>query len=91
MSHAGLLFSFIPSLKGKTFVKYPDVRIKSIASVLSENGYESIAFSAYHNRNFDNTTSFFLTHGYDEYETVRSYLTPKDFDDRLVWGVKVAV
>lgn len=86
--HFGLLFSFIPSLKGKVFVKYPDIRIKSIASVLSDNGYESIAFSAYHNRNFDNTTSFFLTHGYDEYETVRSYLTPKDFDDRLDWGVK---
>ena len=86
--HFGTLFSFIPSLKGKTFVKYPDIKINSIANALSSNGYESIAFSAYHNRNFDNTTQFFLTHGYDAYETVRSYLKPTDFEDRFVWGVK---
>ena len=78
----------IPSLKGKAFVKYSDVHIQSLAGVLKQHGYKSIAFSAYGNPNFDNTSQFLLDHGYDAYETVDPYLLPEDHQFRLKWGVK---
>ena len=86
--HFAALFSMIPSIRGKVFVKHKDLRIDSLASVLSDNGYQSIAFAAHANRNFDNLPLFLESHGYDKYETVEPYLLDSDFEDRLDWGVK---
>jgi arylsulfatase A-like enzyme len=86
--HFALLFSTIPSLKGKAFVKYPAVKMQSIASVLHDNGYHTVAFSAHENPDFDNARNFFTQHGYKIYETVQPYLTPDDAQHRLRWGVK---
>lgn len=89
--HFALFFSSIPILSGKTFVKYPSLKTDSIASVLSKNGYKTVAFSAHNDPNFDNTRAFFLNHGFDSYEIVDTYLTPDDRMHRLRWGVKDAV
>lgn len=89
--HFALLFSTIPSLKGKTFVKYPNLSIDSVASVLKSNGYQTIAFSAHENPNFDNASSFLTQRGYDDYLTVKPFLAPDDAKHRLRWGVKDAI
>ncbi|MEK9726715.1 MAG: LTA synthase family protein [Candidatus Margulisiibacteriota bacterium] len=86
--HFALFFSTIPALSGKTFVKHPDLKIKSIASILGEHGYQSTVFAAHKNKNFDNTGPFLTSHGYNSYETVEPYLTKADQKGRLRWGVK---
>jgi arylsulfatase A-like enzyme len=86
--HFATLFSGIPCLTGKTFVNYPDVKVKSIASVLSQEGYYSVFFNAHNKKNFDNTSHFMLANGYDSFEVVDDYLKSDDQASRLSWGVE---
>lgn len=86
--HFSLFFSRIPSLQGKTFVRYKDANVQSIAHVFRQNNYETLLFTAYGNRDFDNESDFLLKRGYDRYETVDPFLQEDDLALRLKWGVR---
>lgn len=85
--HFSLLFSVIPSLTGKTFVRFKDLKVPSIASVLKSNGYDTHVFSAYKDKKFDNEASFLLNRGFDSYETVDTWIKDEDTLDRVSWGL----
>jgi hypothetical protein len=89
--HFATLFSFMPGLSGKTMVKYPDLRIDSIATALKTRGYVSHVFAAHNNPTFDNTQPFLQSHGFDTYAVAADYTTSTDPNDRLRWGTKDAV
>lgn len=86
--HFGTYFSTIPGLTGKTFVNHKSLNIKSIASVLGENGYRTIYFNAHKNGDFDNTKDFLTQRGFGEFETVNPYLQASDLKTKLKWGVE---
>lgn len=89
--HFSLFFSRIPSLQGKTFVRYKDANVQSIATVFKKHDYETLLFTAYDNMNFDNESDFLSKRGYDRYETVGPFLKDDDVLLRLKWGVRDSV
>ena len=86
--HFATLFSMIPSLKGKAFVKYPDLKIDSIASALKQHGYETRFFSAFHSKTFDNTANFLLKRGFQHYDVLRPMLSEEEYSKKFRWGVE---
>jgi len=89
--HFATFFSVIPSLTGKVFSRYKDIRLNSIATTLAETGYKTVYFGAHKSKNFDNNHDFLTTHGFQQFETVRPYLTEDDLTNRLRWGVEDSV
>jgi hypothetical protein len=89
--HFGLFFSFMPALRGKIFVKHPDLRIDSLGTELQRLGYRTHAFAGHKNRQFDNTARFLTDRGIGHYVVADDYLHPKDRDGALRWGVKDAI
>ncbi|MSR88993.1 MAG: DUF229 domain-containing protein [Candidatus Margulisbacteria bacterium] len=87
--HFATFFSTIPSISGKTYVKFPDLKIDSIASVLQRSGYRTLYFAAHHNRSFDNEAPFLEKRGYSEYLVVKPFLKPEDESSKMGgWGVE---
>jgi phosphoglycerol transferase MdoB-like AlkP superfamily enzyme len=86
--HFASLFSVIPSISGKEYVKYKTLDVDSVASVMKRAGYSTLYFAAHHNKNFDKESAFLLRNGYDEYEVVKPYLKPEDVASKFKWGVE---
>jgi len=89
--HFGLLFSVVPSLTGKTFVRFPELKLPSMASVFKQNGYDTSIFSAYYKKQFDSTDAFLLARGFDRFDVVEPLLSDAELKNRLRWGVEDAV
>ena len=80
--HFSLLFSVIPSLTGKTFVRFKDLNIPSIATVLKSTGYDTHVFSAYLNKKFDNEADFLLK---EVLIPMRLLMLGLKMNRRLIW------
>jgi arylsulfatase A-like enzyme len=81
-------FSIIPSVNGKLFVDYPDIRLAGFPSVLSNGGYRTIFFQAYHDLKFDNTESAMKRAGFSVVETFANFKRKEDNPDIWGWGVE---
>lgn len=86
-----VLFSLAPSMRGKVFVHYPDVRFDSLASVLKRRGYQTLFFQAYENPDFDNTRDMLLANGFDDFRVLKDFLKPEDEPFDWGWGPEDAV
>lgn len=87
--HFATFFSSIPSISGKEYVKFLDLKIDSIASVLLRSGYSTLYFAAHHNHDFDNEGPFLEQRGYSEYLVVKPFLKPEDASSKIGgWGVE---
>ncbi|MBT5855983.1 sulfatase-like hydrolase/transferase [bacterium] len=87
--HFATLFAVTPSMRGKAFTRYPDLRIKSIGSALQENGYGTSIFAAHHDKGFDNTAGFLSRdRGFDRFDIVEPWLSKKERAQKMKWGVE---
>lgn len=86
--HFAVLFSVVPSLTGKAFVRFPDLELPSIATVFKYNGYDTSIFSAFYKKHFDNTEAFLMARGFDRFDVVEPMISESEKNDRLRWGVK---
>ena len=86
--HFATLFSVVPSVTGKAFVRYNDLKLPSIATVFKENGYDTTVFSGFYKRSFDNTEAFLLERGFNQFQVVRDYVSKEELEDKLRWGVR---
>jgi arylsulfatase A-like enzyme len=81
-------FSIIPSINGKLFVDYPDIRINGFPTVLAQNGYSTIFFQAYHDLEFDNTSSAMKRAGFSVIETFANMKRKEDNSHLWGWGIE---
>lgn len=82
------LFSLIPTIRQKEFVRYSQTPMYSLASALREAGYTTWFVKAYKSIQFDNTGVFALAHGFDRAFSIHDYLKPEDVDRIWGWGVE---
>ena len=55
--HFSILFSTIPSFKGKVYEKYSSIHLQSLPEILKKVGYTTIYDQGHYNLDFDNTRS----------------------------------
>jgi hypothetical protein len=79
-----ILFSAVPSFRGKAFRDYPRLEARSLPALLREAGYDTVFFQAYDDLEFDRTRPFLTRHGFSAVKTVHDHLKPED--QELVWG-----
>jgi len=81
---AATFFSILPSINGKLFVDYPDLKIKGFPALLRDSGYKTIFFQAYHDLKFDNTYNYMVKAGFS---VVMSYGAFRRKEDKpYIWG-----
>lgn len=81
-----ILFSTIPSIRGKVFPDYFHLRVQSLPAVLEAAGYETIFFQAYDNLKFDKTAAFLKKNGFAVVDSIHGSLKPEDEDQIWGWG-----
>lgn len=86
--HFAALFSVIPSISGKVFTKYDQLRISSVGSAFKNAGYQTTYYIAHHKKSFDNEYNFLTARGFDHFESVEDQLTESDRQHELEWGVE---
>lgn len=77
-----LLFSVLPSYNEKVFEKGENIKFKSLAEILNEEGYETIFFQGFNNINFDNTYRFLTKNGFKYCKTAK----PINFLEEVPYG-----
>ncbi len=82
------LFSLIPTIRQKEFIRYTDTPLYSLAAALRDVGYTTWFVKAYKNIQFDNTGVFALRHGFDRAFSIHDYLKPGDTDRQWGWGIE---
>jgi len=81
---AAIFYSILPSMNGKIFVDYPDLNISGFPAILTNEGYNTIYFQAFHNLKFDNTGFNMKKAGFS---TVKSYGEFRRKEDKpSIWG-----
>lgn len=86
--HFSILFSTIPSFKGKVFEKFSTVHLQSLPEILKKAGYTTIYDQGHYDLNFDNTRPFLSRNGF---EIVRKEISYKIKDQTSYHGVKDSV
>lgn len=81
-------FSIIPSINGKLFVDYPDLRISGFPALLAQSGYNTVFFQAYHDLEFDSTSSAMKRAGFSVIETFAHFKKKEDNANMWGWGVE---
>jgi hypothetical protein len=81
-----ILFSAVPSFRGKAFRDYPLLRARSLPALLRDAGYETVFFQAYDDLEFDRTRPFLTGNGFSAVKTVHDYLKPEDRERVWGWG-----
>jgi phosphoglycerol transferase MdoB-like AlkP superfamily enzyme len=89
--HYAIYFSGIPSLTGKVFVKFPQVRLKSVATYLQQAGYKTHYFIAQEGVDFDNEYQFLTQRGFQDFRSVVPALSPDEKKHAFLWGVEDSV
>ena len=82
------LFSLIPTIRQKEFIRYPSAPLYSLADALRDAGYTTWFVKAYKNIQFDNTGVFALGHGFDRAFSIHDHLRPGDTDRLWGWGIE---
>ncbi len=85
---AAVFFSILPSYKGKIFVDYPDLNIGGFPGILTDAGYQTIFFQAFHNLSFDNTKNSLLKAGFSVVKSYGEYRRKEDKPSIWGWGVE---
>ncbi|MFH1436297.1 MAG: sulfatase-like hydrolase/transferase [Pseudomonadota bacterium] len=82
--HFSILFSVVPSVWGKVFVRFSNRHFYSLPRALQDRGYETIFYQAYDDLNFDNTKGFLSANGFSR---IKSAVDPtKKEDPHTSWG-----
>ncbi len=81
-----VLLSVLPSIRGKIFRKYTDLKYRAFPSIASENGYNTVFMQGYRNLKFDNTEDIMTKSGFKIVETAYNFLSDKDLDEIWGWG-----
>jgi len=82
------LFSLLPSLRQKEFIRHADNRFLSLAALLRDNGYTSWFVKAYKNVTFDNTGVFALNNGFDRAFSIHEVLKAGEASQSWGWGIE---
>ncbi len=82
------LFSLVPTVRQKEFVRYTDTPLYSLADALRDAGYTTWFVKAYKNIQFDNTGVFTMRHGFDRAFSIHEHLKPGDTDHLWGWGIE---
>ena len=83
-----VFFSIIPTYKGKLFIDYPEVNISGFPALLTDAGYETVFFQAYHDLKFDNTYNSLVKSGFTTVKSYREFRKPEDRPFIWGWGVE---
>jgi phosphoglycerol transferase MdoB-like AlkP superfamily enzyme len=80
-----MLCSILPSVRGKVFTDRPNLRLRSLPTILKEHGYNTLFFKGYKSLDFDNTGEFMRHIDFDEVHAMdASFIT--DDDKPFIWG-----
>jgi arylsulfatase A-like enzyme len=80
-----ILCSILPSIRGKVSTDFPQLSLRSLPSILSQNGYRTMYFDGFRSLDFDNMNEFMVNIGFDECQAMNEdFLT--DDDEQFVWG-----
>ncbi|HEY1406363.1 MAG TPA: sulfatase-like hydrolase/transferase [Spirochaetota bacterium] len=82
------LFSIIPSMNGKLFVTYPNIKIKGFPALLARKGYQTHFFQAYHSLAFDNTRTAMQKAGFSEVHSFAEFKREEDSEKTWGWGIE---
>lgn len=83
-----ILFSTMPSFKGKVYEKFSSIHLQSLPEILEKAGYTTIYDQGHYKLNFDNTGPFLRKNGF---EIVRKEVSNKIMDQVSYHGVKDSV
>ena len=83
-----VFFSIIPTYMGKLFVDYPELNISGFPDILTESGYETVFFQAYHDLQFDNTYNSMIKAGFTTVKSYKEFRKPADRPYIWGWGVE---
>ncbi len=83
---AAVLLSIIPSYKGKIFTDYQHVSFNALPEILSNNGYYTLFYQAYHDLKFDNTGNFMRKIGFQEVLSLKDYIVDENMIHFNGWG-----
>ncbi|HOW52242.1 MAG TPA: sulfatase-like hydrolase/transferase [bacterium] len=82
------LFSLLPSIRQKEFIRHANNHFLSLAALLRDNGYTSWFVKAYKNVTFDNTGVFALKNGFDRAFSIHEVLKEGDTAHSWGWGIE---
>lgn len=82
------LFSLLPSIRQKEFIRHADNRFYSLAALLRDNGYTGWFVKAYKNITFDNTGVFALNNGFDRAFSIYDFLKEGESAHSWGWGIE---
>ncbi len=85
---AAVFYSILPSFKGKLFVDNTDLNISGFPAILTEAGYQTVFFQAFHDLKFDNTKNSLLKAGFSEVKSYAEYRRKEDRPSIWGWGVE---
>lgn len=82
------LFSLLPSIRHKEFIRYTGDHFYSIAALLRDNGYTTWFVKAYKTITFDNTGAFARKNGFDRAFSIHEVLKADDMTHSWGWGIE---
>ncbi|PKL17938.1 MAG: hypothetical protein CVV49_08570 [Spirochaetae bacterium HGW-Spirochaetae-5] len=85
---AAVFYSLLPGYNGKIFVDYPELNISGFPLILTEAGYQTIFFQAYHNLKFDNTENSMYKAGFSIVKSYSEFRKKEDKPHIWGWGVE---
>jgi len=84
--HFAILFSVLPSIRGKEYRQFSDVRCLSLAEVLQRRGYETLYFQGYGDLDFDGTRSYLSRNGFAAIRRAEDFMTSQQKERIWGWG-----
>ncbi len=82
--HLSMMASVLPSVRGKTFHNWEDLRVRMLSHVFQDRDYATVFWNAADNNHFDNTKNFMLKHGFEHVHAMNKKMA-KDIDSAYLW------
>ena len=89
--HAAIFLSLVPSIHGKIYRRFENVKFRSLPEILQIKGYSTIFFQGNSNLSMDNTKEFLIKNGFNKIETTYSFLSKKEKNDARGFGPEDSV
>jgi len=83
---ATTLLSILPSVRGKIFTSYPNLKFKALPSYMAAAGYDTLFIQAGEDLSFENTLDFMKRAGFAEVHSVHEFIGKEDRDEIRGYG-----
>jgi phosphoglycerol transferase MdoB-like AlkP superfamily enzyme len=89
--HAAIFLSLVPSIHGKIYRRFDNIKFRSLPEILHSKGYDTIFFQGNSNLSMDNTEEFLKKNGFNQIKTTYSFLSKEEKNGTRGFGPEDSV